>query len=651
MSSAVLDVWGDLDPDRCKTPSLLEQLDSLGLLAYGYDAESGDLLDDLRGRDGDRVRLLKRLSTAPDGLMLPTLVSECVKGQLVGQCERFDGSDPDYQFTRRFVDDLARHDPQLIEKRRVDGSTLVSPTFRLLDLISEGIAQTASEDSELVYDREWCANYLKMAHTMDERGQELLEDSLHRYLKRIENYRLLFDVHFAGRRGGSNERRMTKNYKTRFNDQGRINKTWARFNASLEYAYDRYDNAVLVTLTTDPGTYEDPTRPDPRPLYEGIDSINDNWNRLLSYMDSDPSTMADTRKEGVPSWSPVTEGAVTGRPRRRPPYLKALEFTDKGYAHLHVLMFDVPTRESDGMPFLMDKAELAKKWKDYGQGQIVDVYPLVFRDDLDDVGNFGSKKLTDAEGETFEIPVSDGFVDWYRYGNHGHSEDWVEDRARSHELIEFYDDDDEGEGEREGERKQRTAGAYLGKYLSATFGSLREASSDSFDDAREGSYADKAATWKLGLYWATNRRFWSISKDIEKGIERHETIRDPDVRDAVRDFSIDSLTLAVETPVLDDLARGQWSDLDDLRAAVSSTIENVVRPDVESTLPESADFYVHIDYLGCFSYWDLPPADATSKSLELVEDFVVDKSGPESPDLGGPKPPPVLDVWGESASA
>lgn len=636
-SSVIEDVWDSpLASGRCKTSHLVDYVGELGLLAYGYDVD--DPADDLnlRGRDAARVRLLKRISTAPEGLMLKTLVSEAVKGQRVEECERFDGSDADYQFTRRFVDDLDAHEPALIEKRKTAGGIMVTPTFRLLDLISEGITQTTAANDQLVYDRQFCKNYLQMAQRVDDRGRELLEDALHRYLKRIENYRLLFDVHFCGRRGGDTTRRMTKGYKTRFNDQGRINMTWARFNQALEYAYDGYDNAVLMTLTTDPGTHEDPSRPDPRPLLDGIESINPNFNRLMSYFDSDPETKADTRKEDVPAWSSILDSEVTGRPRSRPPYLKALEFTEKGYAHLHVLLFDVPTRESDGMPFLIDKAELSKKWSDYGQGQIVDLYPLVFRDDLDDVGNFGTKTLVDDDGDEYEIPVSKGFVDWYRYGDHGHSEEWIDERARSHELIEFGEDDG---------MRSRTAGAYLGKYLSATFGALRDAASESFEESREGSYADKAATWKLGLYWATGRRFWSISRDIEKGIERPESIRDVDVRDAVREFSIDSIEAASEAAVLDDLARGQWDNTDELRDALDDALGEIVTPAVEASLPESADFYTHVDYLGCYAYWDMPGGDATAPDLELVEDHTVDTSGPDRPEVGGPKPPPVADVW------
>lgn len=648
MSSALLDVWepSGIDTSRCKTPTLLEYLNELDVLARTYDPEeiSSEEIDrELTVRDDQRVRILKRLTAAPEGLMVKTLVSEVVKGQRPGECERFDGSDADYQFVYRYVNALAAREPPLVEKRKTGGASLVTPTHRLLDLISEGISQTTGEGDPNLYDRQFCETYLRTAGSVSDQGRRMLEDSLHRYVDRIEDYRLLFDVHLMGRRtGANNTKRMTKNYKTRFNSQGRIRKAWARFNQSLEYAYERYDNAVLMTLTTDPGTYDDPTRPDPRSLGEMIEEINPNYNRLLSYMDTDPSTIPDARLSSTPNYP-----EATGRPRYRPPYLKALEFTEKGYPHLHVLMFDVPTRESDGMPYLIDKQELSDKWKDYGQGQIVDLYPLTFRDDLDEIEGqpFGTKELLidddDGGKKEIDVPISEGFVDWYRYGDHSHGEEWIEENARSHDLIDF--------AQKEG-MQARTAGAYLGKYLSATFGSLLEAAgSESLEET--DSYADKAATWKLGMYWATGKRFWSVCREIERGIEKPEHLQDPDVRETVRWASIDSLAAASRPAVLEHHARGSLDSLDELRAKVNDTLDDVVTPGVEATLPESADFRAHIEYLGCFSYWDLPRKDFSAPSVELVEDFVPAANGPETPDVGGPKPPPIADVWGDSSTA
>jgi hypothetical protein len=371
----------------------------------------------------------------------------------------------------------------------------------------------------------------------------------------------------------------------------------------------------LVTLTTDPKRQAS--------LLDGIDTINENFNRLLSYFDSDPTTKADTRDPAVPGWRPGIAEDLTGRPRERPDYIKALEFTEKGYPHLHVLFFDVPERESDGLPWLCDKPEIAAKWADYGQGEIVDVYPLMYRDDLDDLEP--------------EFQSDEGFVDWYRFGDHDHDEDWVRERTRSHELIEFGDD---------GHDMESTAGAYLGKYLSATFGSLLDAT-ESFeggDDDRE-SYADKAATWKLALYWATNRRFWSCSEAITKGIDPNDHTQDPDVHEAVRWCSLDSVQQASEGEIRDALARRQWNDLDDLDAAIERAISEVEQPQVRSTLPEGTTFQCIVDYIGAYAYWDLPSDELGDgqQDFEAVEDCV--DGDDDVPIVDREKDPPIVDVW------
>lgn len=641
LSSEVLDVWepeGGTLYDRADPRTYTDVLADLDLLSSYYSPEDvaehrkrarlsnggTDWRKELSTRDADRVRLLRRIASAPDGLMLKTLVSEVLKGQRIGECERIEGSDKDYQFAYRFIvknptgASVSEVDPPLIEKRKTAGSWHISPTLHLIDSISEGISQIAESDDSLLYDREFMVQYLKATNSITDRGRDMLEDSLQRYVNRIEDYQLLFEAHFAGRRGGDTTRNFTKPFQTRFNSQGRIKKTFARFNQALEYEFERASNGVLCTLTTDPGTYADPTRPDPRSLYEQISSINTNFNRLLSYFDSDPSTKGDTRLNSVPGWRPELNGSVTGRPRSRPSYIKALEFTEKGYPHLHVLFFDVPERESDGMPWLIDKGELSKKWKDYTQGQIVDVYPLTYRDDLDELGNFGKKKFVNDDGEEYEIPVSEGFVDWYRFGDHTYSDEWIEENARSHELIDFFNVDEPDDADDTSEVVQKTAGAYLGKYLSATFGALLD-TAESLEPGDPDAYPDKIATWKLGLYWATNRRFWSLSRDIEKGIERPENIRDPDVRETVRWATIDSLVSESRSPVLDSLARRQWDNIDDLRDRLADLLDGVITPAVESTLPESGDFYVWIDYLGCYAYWDIPTSFATAPELTLSE--------------------------------
>ena len=601
---------GGLDlTDRCNTPVLADLLEERDLLGYGQ------LIDgSLTERDEERVRIAKFIAAHPEGTPLSHVVSYALKGVSPENCERVEGSDPDYQFAYRFINDLEEPDDPYVRKSRSSGVLFVTPTLGLLDLITEGITQTRQTEG-ITYDREFLRNYLSRVDSVDDTLRELLKDGFTSYLNRIKDYKLLFDVHFVDQRGGETTKRMTKDYKTRFNDEGRVSKQFARFNDALEHGYENADNAVLVTLTTDPKRQSS--------LLDGIDSINENFNRLLSYFDSDPSTKADTRDSEVPGWRPDLDSDVTGRPRQRPDYIKALEFTEKGYPHLHVLFFDVPTKEEDGMPWLCDKPELAKKWADYGQGEIVDVYPLTYRDDLDDLDP--------------EFQDDEGFVDWYRFGDHDHGEEWVRDRTRSHELIEFGDD---------GHEMESTAGAYLGKYLSATFGSLLDAT-ESFaesEDDRE-TYADKAATWKLALYWATNRRFWSCSKPITEGIEPNDHLRDPDVRESVRWCSLDSVQTASEREIRDALARRHWDNIDDLDAAIERAISDVDQPQIRSTLPEAPTFRCIVDYIGAYAYVDLPHNELSFERsrLDTIEDCT--ESSDDLPAIERDKSPPIVDIW------
>lgn len=592
--------------DRCNTPALVGLLEERDLLGRGLLFDGS-----LTERDQQRVRVVEFITEHPEGTPLSHVVSYAVKGVTPEACEHVDGSDADYQFAYRFVNDLASPENPYVRKSRSSGVLTVTPTLRLLDLITEGITQTAQTEG-VTYDRDFLRNYLASVDSVNPDLRELLTDGFTSYLNRIEDYCLLFDVQFVDRRGSQTDRRMTKDYKTRFNDQGRVSKQFARFNGALEYAYERADNAVLATFTTDPKRQSS--------LLDGIDSINPAFNRLLSYMDSDPSTKSDTRDPDVRGWRPGLDGDVTGRPRQRPDYIKALEFTEKGYPHLHVLFFDVPTRAEDGMPWLCDKPELAKKWADYGQGEIVDVYPLTYRDDLEDLDP--------------EFQSDEGFVDWYRFGDHDHGEEWVRDRTRSHELIEFGDD---------GHEMESTAGAYLGKYLSATFGSLLEAS-ESFEDSDSDSFADKAATWKLALYWATNRRFWSCSQSITDGIRPNDHLHDPDVREAVRWCSLDSVRAASESDLREELARQQWDDLEDLEAAIERALSEVETPAVRSTLPEEASFRCIVNYRGAYAYWDLPSGELDrSRDLELVKDHTEQED--DLPIIDRENDPPVASVW------
>jgi hypothetical protein len=480
-------------------------------------------------------------------------------------------------------------------------------------------------------------------------------EGLLRYIRRIDDYRLAFDVHVRSRKG-TETRRMTKEYKTRFNSEDRHGRSFARLQDALDARAEPGATAAFTTLTTDPKQHDS--------LLDSIQSINPNFHRLQQYLSSDPSTKADTRKPDVSGWRPDLDDQVTGRPRRTLDYLKVLEFASGGLPHLHTLYFDPPRRDSDGMPWLIDKGELSQKWSDYGQGSIVDVRPLVFRDDLcpagdpDDPDDDGMLDLVPFVGSTVDelgastfvqectedtilnwyrrehdldgvrFNSSEGWVDWYHYGDNDLAREEAAERAGQHDLVNMEGDDEI--------IFQKTAGSYLGKYLSATYGALSDVA-ESFEDREtvtSGEDDSKEAVWKLALYWATDKQFWSTSRGIEKAIDPEEAELDGEAREAAELASQDTV-LKLSREYAETWVHEP--DLDELTESGRA----------QATLRElDTDYWVSIDYCGAFPYWDMPVQTSQAVSLEVLEENVHDSdalSVSEETD----RPPPIVQVWGE----
>jgi hypothetical protein len=290
---------------------------------------------------------------------------------------------------------------------------------------------------------------------------------------------------------------------------------------------------------------------------------------------------------------------ATSRPGYRPPYLKFLEFTEAGYPHLHVLFFDVPER--NGKPWLINKGALSNKWDELGQGRIVDLE--------------GLKLIEDLPG-CYEVEESAGFVS-YEEAERAESaaaaaraatSEFVEGRAaevaesaaaRVADRVAHYDavalrsggsesgEDGSGSapGDSEGDSSDvalaeltgTTAGQYVGKYLSATFGGLLDlATSEGFE--ADGKYAEKAETYKIALYWATGRKMWSLSRCIEEEIAPEE--------------------------------------------------------------PEEVDLPVVVEFLGTYLFWDLPAhVLSAARPLAELEDARFPQT-PEVGGSDGDRPPP-----------
>lgn len=650
MSAPLIDVWDGSQTSTNNRPypnELVEVLEDRGLLAYG-ELNSDEQLTD---RDNDRVRVLKFISEHPEGTSISHITSYVLKGVRPTRCSTDFASDSDYRFVNQFVNDLASHDPPLVESsddRDSTGGFVISPTLGLLDLISYGVRETV-ENSDYLYDRDFCENVLRQTRGntfgLSDTQKDILANSLRRYLQRIDDYRLAFDVTLDGPRNRSSTRRMTKHYKTRFNDAGRQKKSFARLQQSLDWTYDHGETAVFTTLTTWPKLHDS--------LYDSIKTINPAFHNLTQYLKSDPSTKGDTRDENTVQWSSEYDSEVTGRPREQLQYLKVLEFTAKGYPHLHALFADPPRRESDGMPWLIDKAELSKKWEDYGQGKIVDTYPLTYRDDLkpegteDDDNSITDLLAPDEEESPWDAIIRDcvgttveefyrrehlrdarfnapeGFVCWYSYGDHDHSDEWVKNQTRYHQddgLIDM-DGDDENP-------MQKTAGSYIGKYVSKQYGTLF---SEYWKDSDYNySHDGEAAPWKLAMYWATQKQFWSISQGIRDGIRLDDDL-DDDVRAAVNNFTEDTLVRLSQDYHDDEL--GEDFSLPRLRRAAHQIVRETI-----------AD----VDFLGAYPVWDLPTSTATAQPLTDLEKADRDPESEVTLASRGDRPPPIVDIWDQA---
>lgn len=122
-------------------------------------------------------------------------------------------------------------------------------------------------------------------------------------------------------------------YETRFNSGSRARDVRRGFRQSLVSAADRHDDAVLLTLTTDPARFNS--------LDEALGHLSDAKGRFMSWLSTDYQL------------------------GHRPANLSVLEFTDGGLPHLHVVLF--------GLSWLMPQSKIAAKWDDLDHGRVVDV--------------------------------------------------------------------------------------------------------------------------------------------------------------------------------------------------------------------------------------------------------------------------------------
>ena len=388
------------------------------------------------------------LGDEPSGLSIYGIVAR-LEGISVQEAGDRGSDAPAYNRVRRFVNG----NPEFFEVEDRSGVYVIYPGLDLISLIFGGIVQNP-EESGYTSGLDFCENILKSVRPTREEDsinfhwddqKWYIRQAFEDYLARINAMRIILqasDPEVA-------PEYLSLPYRTRFNDEGRVTKQWSIQDSMIEKAGEWYETAVFTTLTTKPSHFDS--------LWEAIAQINKNFNRLMSWLQTD------------------------SRLGYRPDYLKVLEFQDSGNPHLHVIFF-LEQPDDGTMPWLVDKSDLDDYWAKWQGGYINDIQPLVWQNDLSN----------DYEADS-------GWVKWQEDGNHGG-------------LIDGDQDDDSEE------RHCQTAGQYLGKYLSATFGQILDSGTDADVDGHSG-YEDKTELWKIAMYWATGRKIRTESRDLRQAVE------------------------------------------------------------------------------------------------------------------------------------
>jgi len=283
-----------------------------------------------------KTRLLEFVTGTPDGANLPYIVRT-----VFGRDTDMSGADG--QLARRFF----KSHPELFKTHRRDGYTWVYPRRAAFHLNrrkhraktpdGDGATGNAAETGpDFAKDR--ARAMLSKVSTLgsDSLGADMLGE-LGTELASVADTWNVFE-----RVRGSGPEYLCLPYRNRFNSPSRASDLRASWRRAWRRARRQYDDAVVVTLTTDPKRHDS--------IADATDSLIENKNRLSSWLAYDP--------ESGPS-----------RPGFRPSNLYVLEFTDSGIPHLHVVYF--------GVQWLTTQAALSRYWGDSrGQGDVVDVRRL-----------------------------------------------------------------------------------------------------------------------------------------------------------------------------------------------------------------------------------------------------------------------------------
>lgn len=454
--------------------SEIDECQKQGIHPVHSKLRDAGLLTGYRERDKHRIYVLEHLLTNLCPQPVPSIVYDVFNNN-ADINDSSHSSESNYKFVNRY---LKAHSSDFFQIRDVEsGVREVYAKRKLLDLILDSI--TVQKTGSLTgFSRRNAQNWISQFSELTQGRRRVLAEELSEYVESVNAHRLWFEVNYRGNLDISHAKSLPDSetfslpYKTRFNSEKRLAKSFAQFNQGLEFAREEYSNAVFLTLTTDPSKHES--------ISDMADAISKNWSRLRSWMSYESQ---DERRPNLGTFE----------------YIKTLEFTEKGYPHLHVLIFDLPLK--NGKPYLCGKNMLSRKWDELGQGRIVDMQSLTYESNL---------------SEEYD-PVS-GFIDY------------SESQKSTSETDNI---------------SRQTAGQYLGKYLSKSYAAMSSISSWSPDSSEDGSSSaseeddggdtDSISTSeiaKIALYFATEKKIWTKSQAIQEHISSYSDDEETDDSDA-----------------------------------------------------------------------------------------------------------------------
>jgi hypothetical protein len=313
-------------------------------------------------REVSKTRLFKYVRRAPEGTPLSKVV-----GDVFGQ-DAVDSAGADYQLARRFFSGS-----DLFKIARRDGNLWVEPATEAFHLSRQyanrktsvgrgdglsngsGGGSTAGRGDNRAdcgldlgdrdsrqYPRDRAQSILDKRIRLDGRGGHDYRAGLLRQLG-IEREIQQDKFKILSRVRGSGPEHLLIPYVTRFNDTDRAGDTQDRFRTALQRASQRYQDAVVLTLTVDPKRHSS--------VSEALDSLGDEKERFMSWISTDSQL------------------------GKRPKNLTVLEWTAGGLPHVHLVLF--------GISWLMPKSKLIAKWDSLGAGRVVDIDDAHSRDGSD----------------------------------------------------------------------------------------------------------------------------------------------------------------------------------------------------------------------------------------------------------------------------